>query len=285
MKRCLYFVLLIFPILTLTIMQTRAEGDFIENFDGTSLDPAKWNVLQSSTLSGNPAYGSSIKVSGGYLDLSSDGPGFPFIYTATNPFPTSGNFEFEIAMQFPTIADYGCGVEISNAGSSLNTNWQKYALISIIAGDIGNVEPIRDNQMNAIAVNFVGSQPYQIKVPGFKPSTPEHIYRVTYINGTYTLYVDGQSVIQEASFERPNTIVLGCEPNGGVPPSPESWAHWSYWGWSSVKINYVKVTRPGVNLMNLDLGSVPVSTIILVTVVLLLGIGLGYFFSIKRRKN
>ena len=207
---------------------------FIENFDGTSLDTAKWLVLENTDYSGAPAYGGSVKIADGHIDLSSDGPSFPFVCSLQDPFPTSGNFEFEFTVEYTCIADYASRVGISNAAPYEGGKWNGMDLIDVKADDIGN-------EATAIRINFFGTEVYKSTVQGFKPSAPEHIFKVNYINGTYTLYADGIFVAEKQSFERPNTIFLGSPPKPGVPISPENWEQWGYWGWSSFKVDYIRV--------------------------------------------
>lgn len=266
-------------MLSLSVVPSKGELNnvvFTENFEGASLDSAKWIVLEDTNYTGYPAYGGSVSLADGTLVLSSDGPGFPFVYSVANPFPTSGDFEIEFTMQFTCIADYGCGVEISNAAPYLSGSWARNSIVDFWGEAV--------NDENAVIVGHLfGSEVYLINAPGFKPSTSEHIYKVTYINGTYSLYADGLFVAEKQSFERPNTISLGCPPLRGIPPSPETWARWSYWGWDTLKIDYVKVSSPSL----FDFGSISATTILIVVavVVFLAGVGAGYYvYSTKRKR-
>jgi hypothetical protein len=233
-----------FAILTLTVLfvlaffaPSKGETDtafFTESFEETSLNPAKWFVTENTNQSGYPAYGGSVKLAGGSLFLSSNGTSFPFIYSATNPFPSSGDFEVEFAVQYTTIGDLGAGIMLSNGARDLDANWHSYKIITLWAHDQGPETAI-------IYLQFCDSLVYKIPIHGFRPSSSEHIYRITYINGTYDIYVDGTFVARAESEERPNMIVFGNPPNPEVPRSPENWAQWSYWGWSSFKIDYINV--------------------------------------------
>jgi hypothetical protein len=233
-------LMLLFLLALVPLTPSKAQTNdtfFTENFDGTSLDAAKWTVSENTNQSGYPAYGGSVKLTDGSLTLSSNGSSFPFIYSSVNPFPETGDFEIEISMQYTCIGDLGCGIMLSNGAPSLDANWHNYKIITIWAHDQGPETTI-------IFIQFFNSTVYQIPVPGFKPSSPEHIYKITYIDGTYNIYVDSIFVGKAESQQRPNMIVLGNPPNPDVPRSPTGptgMEEWGYWGWSSFKINYISV--------------------------------------------
>jgi hypothetical protein len=239
-------LILLFLLALIPLVPSKAQTNntfFTENFDGTSLDTSKWIVSENTNQSGYPAYGGSVKLTDGSLTLSSNGSSFPFIYSTVNPFPITGDFEIELSMQYTCIGDLGCGVMLSNGAPSLDANWHNYKIITIWAHDQGPETTI-------IFVQFFNSVVYQMSVPGFKPSSPEHIYKITYINGTYNIYVDSIFVGKSESQQRPNMIVLGNPPNPDVPrppTGPTGMAEWGYWGWSSFKVNYISVSNQTEN--------------------------------------
>jgi hypothetical protein len=239
-----YAILISLSLLVLVVLApSNGETEnafFTENFEGTTLDPSKWLISENTNQSGYPAYGGSIKLADSHLLLSSSGSSFPFIYSASNPFPTSGDFEIEFAVEYDCIADLGCGVMISHGIPSLDENWHKYKIVTLWAHDQGP-------ETTMIFVQVFDSLVYQITVPGFKPSSPEHIYKIRYVNGTYIIHVDGISVAKVQSQLRPNMIVLGNPPNPEVPrppTGPTGMAEWGYWGWSSFKVDYISVGMP-----------------------------------------
>jgi hypothetical protein len=127
---------------------------------------------------------------------------------------------------------------LSNGLPSLDANWHNHKIITIWAHDQGPETTI-------IYIQFLNSLIYQIPVPGFKPSSPEHNYKITYINGTYSIFVDSAFVGKAESQQRPNMIVLGNPPNPEVPRSPSGptgMEIWGYWGWSTFKVNYISIS-------------------------------------------
>jgi hypothetical protein len=115
-------------------------------------------------------------------------------------------------MRYTCIGDWGCEVMLSNGVPSLDANWHNYKIINIWAHDQGPETTI-------IYIQLLNSLVYQIPVPDFKPSSPEHIYKITYVNGTYNIYVDSIFVGKAESQQRPNMIVPGNPPNPDVPRS------------------------------------------------------------------
>lgn len=78
-------------------------------------------------------------------------------------------------------------------------------------------------------------------MPGFRPTSSAHLYRLEYVGGTYTVYVDGKAVASAESQVRPDGIGIGHPPVYTLPNPPESTQRWAYWGWTSSKTDYVRV--------------------------------------------
>jgi hypothetical protein len=234
-KKCALLMMLI--LLTLAV-STVSRGEttntsFADDFEGTVLDPEKWVVTENTDMSGYPAHGGSVQVANGYLLLSSNGSSFPFIHSAVNPFPASGDFSVEFAVTYSCIGDSGCGIMISNGMPTLDYTWHN-KIVTLWAHDQGP-----DNTI--IYLEFLNSLVYKMNIPGFKPSSPQHLYKVTYRNGIYDIHVDGAIVASAESQQRPTMIMFGNPPNPEVPLSPQTVAEWGYWGWSSFKVDSIKV--------------------------------------------
>jgi len=236
-RKCIIFLLMLMFLSPLAFSaKGRGEADgtvFVENFEESGLNPEKWVVAENTDMSGYPAYGGSVEVADGCLLLSSNGSSFPFIHSAVDPFPVSGDFEIEFAVTYSCIGDAGCGIMIASGIPTLDNTWHN-KIVTLWAHNQGP-----DNTM--IYVEFFNSLVYRISVSGFKPSSPSHVYTVTYSNGTYNLHVDGVSVATAKSQQRPNVIVLGHPPIPWVPQTPQWMDEWGYWGWSSFKIEYISV--------------------------------------------
>ena len=92
-------LMLLFLLALVPLAPSKAQTNdtfFTENFEGTSLDAAKWSVSENTNQSGYPAYGGSVELADGSLTLSSNGSSFPFIYSTINPFPVTGDFDIEL---------------------------------------------------------------------------------------------------------------------------------------------------------------------------------------------
>ena len=225
--------LLLVPLLVSASGEETSSITFSEDFEGSEVDAAKWVVLENTNLSGYPAYGGSVNVADGYLSLSSNGSSFPWVYTASNPFPETGDFTVEFNLTYTCVGDSGNGVMISTGMPTLDSNWHN-KIVTLWAHDEGPDHGV-------VYMEFFNSLVYRMNIPGFKPSSPPHSYKVTYAQGNYTIYVDGVNVATTQSQQRPTMIGFGNPPNPEVPQSPQTVAEWGYWGWSSFKVDSIKV--------------------------------------------
>jgi hypothetical protein len=225
---------------------------FSDHFSSSAVDPSKWQVQeQNLDLSGSPAWGGNITVANSYLHMSSNGSAFPFIQTVTNPFPASGDFILQFSLQYTCIADWGDGVMLGNGTPTLdpNTNTWHNKIFDVWAADKGAIiNPATgqwtSNQTN-IYIELLNSAVYEVDYPGFKPSSPEQTYELAYVNGTYTVYVNGIQVAQAQSDIRPTTILIGEPPIFDLPQSPQNMAAWgSWWGWTDFQMDYITIQQP-----------------------------------------
>jgi hypothetical protein len=205
---------------------------FLDDFDGTTVDAEKWVVMENTNMSGNPAYGGSVKVEESQIFLSSNGSTFPWVQTVANPFPETGNFAVEFDFTYTCIADWGNGFVITKKPLR-----DQPSISSIWAHDIG---PERAQ----IYITFLGTRVYQNTVPGYKPSSNKHLYRLEYTEGVYTVYVDGTSVAFAPSDRRPDLIGFGHAPRYDIPLTKEQVEAYGYWGWSFFKIDSIRVVSP-----------------------------------------
>lgn len=77
-----------------------AEAIFLENFDGSRLEPGLWTVFDDPN---------TVSVGGGVLRLSSSGTRFPYL---SNPwvFPTYGDFRFRSRFRYAQVDTCGVGI-------------------------------------------------------------------------------------------------------------------------------------------------------------------------------
>ena len=236
-KTCALLVIavLLLPLLTLAVSAEEASyTPFYENFEGTAVDAQKWAIQENTNLSGHAAYGGSIEVTGGQLCLSSNGSTFPWVNTLSSPFPTTGDFTVEFKVTYTCIGDWGDGVVVSYGPADDPRDPYKNRVFTLWAHDEGETKAV-------ILIELFGKRVYGIDVPGFRPSTNAHLYRLAFNQGVYTVYVDNVAVASTQSQIRPNLIGLGHPPVYVLPNPPESVQRWSYWGWSSINIDYIKI--------------------------------------------
>ncbi len=216
---------------------TASGGVFSEDFDGIALDPAKWVFQENTNMSGNPAYGGSIKVENSSLCLSSNGSGFPCITSAVNPFPTSGGFTMEFNFTFTRIADWGNGLWFSKGPFvGERDNACSNVVLQVWAHCL-------DYDQSAILVCLLGAQVYRGIIYGWLPSARTMNFKLQYSGGAYSLFIEGVQVASAESNLRPDTIGVGHPPAYYIPFTP---AHVKsvMGGWTSTRIDYIRLLQP-----------------------------------------
>ncbi len=259
LKNPLIFVVLVFIfVLVLSAfvnMQSAKAQDssfFSDHFDGSTVDTSKWQVYEQNVdLSGSPAWGGNITVANSYLYMSSNGSAFPLIQTINNPFPSSGDFVLQFTLQYTCIADWGDGLMLGNGTPTLSPTdgtWHN-KIFDVWAADKGTImDPqtgkfVSNNQTN-IYIELLNNAVYEVDYSGFKPSSPEQTYELRYINGTYSVFENGNQVAQAQSDVRPTTILVGEPAIFDLPVSPQDVATWgSWWGWTSFQLDNITVQQ------------------------------------------
>ena len=208
---------------------------FSDHFDGSTVDPAKWIVYNNTDLSGNPDYGGTVTVSNSYIQLSSNGSGFPCITSAVDPFPTTGDFTVAFDLTYTDISDWGCGLWISQGpviGESSNST-NNNIIFQLWANNL-------DYNTAAIFVNLLGAQVQRQLVYGWQPAGPTQNVVLQYSGGFYTLTVNGVKLASEPSQLRADAIGFGHPPTYYIPFTPAHVAS-DVGGWSSFEIDQIRV--------------------------------------------
>jgi hypothetical protein len=213
---------------------------FSDNFDG-AIDTGKWVVQENTDMTGYPAYGGLVRVADSQIVLSSDGSGFPCVTTAVNPFPVNGDFSLEFDFTYTCISDWGNGFWVSNGSFIYTEEARGSNVIFQLWADNDGYDVV------SIRVYLFGDRVYFSEIYGWEPSAPTHVFRLDYINGTYTVFVDTVEVASVSSQVRPDTMGFGHPPAYYIPYSPEH-VRSVVGGWSSFKIDYIKVTGTGQSL-------------------------------------
>jgi alpha-tubulin suppressor-like RCC1 family protein len=228
-------------------MTTRLSDDF----DGSALDGSKWNTSIATggvrwcastqanhlTTSGlwqdvstqachgvfaSPPHG-SISVNAGSASFSAaTRRTFPYVWrggpTGTSPFPDTGDFVLEVRLRFDSLAPNGTEFHV---------------------GDWPNTDPVGDNPPGHLgfAIGACGACGLVTNLLGATDTvagpTAFHDYRLEYVNGRYSLWVDGvRTMGPVASSIRPNAIWMG---------NPV-FTHWTFSDWTDFTIDSVQIS-------------------------------------------
>lgn len=191
---------------------------FEDDFGGVALDTSSWSV---DNLSNN-----FVSVSGGSLRLSSSSDRSPYIYSRTNPFPTTGDFRFTVRYRYSKIDI--CGASISLTSAFLPPFRQ-------------GQEPSGMPDEGAYKVRFfiwhevlwyeTQSGRQNALLP--RSDTLPHEMTINYQGNRYRVFQDGTQVFtSDATFGRPRYIAFG---NAAIQANNCSW--------DSIEIDSVRVER------------------------------------------
>lgn len=182
---------------------------FQEEFDGSNLDSVKWEV------SGPP-----IKIKNGTMLLESNLAVFQYMYTKQNPFPTKGNFTFEVSFHYPSVTGPGPGIAAAQAVP------QQFGNYGVVANQFFSV--IQAGGL-PLSVYFKGTRVYA------SPDIDRGWHTVQFqYDGKYQIFVDDNPVYTSpATDERPSVVWIGNPDNAGGPTQ-----------WTSLEIDYVRTRQP-----------------------------------------
>jgi hypothetical protein len=235
--------------------RTSVPPVFNDDFDGSSIDSSRWNT--NVATSGNrwcpdppdiaavgtwvdisvdacygllvsPPYG-SIAVAGGLASLSApDGRSFGYIVAgppSRHPFPDAGDFVLELRMRYDFANVAGDGV---------------MALATQNADPVGTSSPTPNNAREVFRVwNDGGGLRAAVlfgKVVSIPDASAFHDYRLEYVGGAYSLFVDTALVLGPiASAVRPSTIWVGN-------PVALWWGSGSFGPWTAFTMDFIRVT-------------------------------------------
>jgi hypothetical protein len=202
------------------------EVVFLEEFDGTSLDPGRWEVHEND---------GTITLAGGSVTLQSPGASFPYLLTAGDPFPP-GNFVITVGMRYTSAAELGVGF-VADSGRPVNGQPpHKNPATQELAG------VWQDTSSNyhlftffAPLSTFVGAafNPGTSSIVGAAPELTDHVYEFEYDDPSRAISasVDGSPVgTSPVAVDRPAALWLGN-------PSIAAGA------WSSVSIDFIQIAR------------------------------------------
>ena len=223
-------MLLLVSLVFSTAVAGASPAPFSENFNGTSLDTTKWIVEENV----NGGSGGTITVADSYVYLTSNGTSSPLVYTATNPFPTSGDFAVEFDIKYTRVSGWGTGFWITE-GFFEPTESGRGANIMQVWADFNGPGPHVDAYL-------LGKQVFQgsVQKNAFNEyESDTFTFRLQCSGDVYTLFLDGEELSSAQSTLRADTIGFGHPPIYYVP--------WSFSSqWSSFKIDSIRLLEPSV---------------------------------------
>ena len=214
---------------------------FSDHFEGTAVDPAKWLVQENTNMSGNPAYGGSVQAANSSIILSSNGSTFPCVYSAANPFPETGDFAIEFDLTYSHISDFGDGLWMTSGPKwTIPLNGSSSTVVFQLWAD-NNVS----YTMTRMFVALLGKEVWTSYVYGWEADAPTRLFKLTYTNGVYAVFVDGIQVASAPSQVRPNSIGFGHPPIYYLPYSAQ---HLStvVGGWTRFRIDHIRMLEPAI---------------------------------------
>ena len=186
-------------------------------------------------MSGNPAYGGNVQIANSSIILSSDGSAFPCVTTATSPFPASGDFAVVFNFTYTKISDWGNGLWISNGELIANRN-STLASSTVLQLWANNL----DYDQAAILRQFTWETSLSNNYIGWEPSGNPQVFKLQRCGSTYTLFIDGVEIASAESQLKPDTLGFGHPPAYYIPFTSIHVGS-VVGGWSSFKIDYIKV--------------------------------------------
>jgi hypothetical protein len=244
---CLRKCTLIVTLLLVSLVFSTAVGGaspalFSDDFDGTSIDTTKW-IVQENVNGGS---GGSITVADSYVSLTSDGTSFPCIYTATNPFPTSGDFAVEFDIKYTRVSGWGTGLWITQGVFEPTEDGVEANIMQVWADFDGGSGP--DVRAYLLGKQVFRRQIQKNSLDKYESNT--FTFRLQCSGDVYTLYLNNELLLSAQSTLRADTIGFGHPPIYYVP--------WSFsYPWSSFEINSIRLLEPSV----LSISTNPSSTI------------------------
>lgn len=192
---------------------------------GASCDPGQWQEVSSIPCSGliQPDPYGLVTLSDGLLYLSApSGRCFPYVWkgapSRAAPFPESGDFAIEWRVQYSALNPRGTSIKFCRCLTTDPTGstniWCSPSVAEVYGGYYGGL--------------VFGTRAGSILVPN---QLQPHVYRVEYVDGEYSYFIDSILAATCVDTLRPNAILMG---NPVIATSGS---------WSGFSIDYVAVSR------------------------------------------
>jgi hypothetical protein len=205
-KAALILSILLSACLTPAVTQAQIEK-LVFNEDFNDIDPNKWTVETKG-------YGGRVTVADSAVYLSSYGTSFPLIYPKVNPIPDSGDFIVEFTIQYTNFGVYGSGFWISSGDFVIQEGVDMNANILEVWGGASQGEM-------TLGATLFQSLAWRATVSNFYNSLD---FKLEYISGVYSLYLNGQLLLAVTSTVRADSIGFGHPAAPYLPQSqPDQW--------------------------------------------------------------
>lgn len=208
------------PTLSPVPARSQSVVVFEDDFSGPGLDSSKW-IRDNNT-------GNTAEVSGGVLRLSSSGTRFPYIYTASDPFPASGDFRASVGFRYLSVGTCGAPIAMASFILPAGVTLDESNRLSSSAEAAGGVSIWFWHE-----VVYYRSGPDHPNIPLPGSYTSAHAVNVEYVGDQYSILADGARIFtSNPTAARPKVIWLGHNADlGSGHECP----------WDTLEVDYVKV--------------------------------------------
>lgn len=183
-------------LLVFALCSPIVAATFRDDFDGPTLDASKWSIQPG---------GGTIQLINGKARLAAGCyEVFPYVVTLSDPFPESGDFRIRVGFRYVDVQTGGNGFGAAYDHRPYGV-WQGTGT-GLTAG-----------------VGLIG----ELKITT-EADTSYHVYQWDYVDGVYSLTVDGILRASSATSVRPNSFFFGHPPYGFCP-------------WTTQEIDFVEI--------------------------------------------
>jgi hypothetical protein len=181
-RRSMHVKTLLWVLLLAVSCVAQASAQILyDEFNGLSLDPARWSVSGGGTVS----------VADGALALSASCGLFPYVTTVNNPFPATGDFYVRVGFRYTSPQAGGNGFGVTNGWAIGGPGrgcwvWQDYCCggLRAVCGDL--------------LVTIANA-----------PESGYHVYEWRCVNSVYQFFFDGVLLATNSSSFRPTGFFIG----------------------------------------------------------------------------
>jgi len=199
----------------------RSNVIFVDNFNGSGLDTARWTLEQGI---GN------VVVRNGALRIASSRSQYPYIHSQDNYFPSTGNFQLTYRFRYSEVKDCGVGIIMTGYLVPAGLTQDEAARRQQTAEANGVQAGVWQDRQNGLQLWFRSGSD-RVDVPFGGPDTNWHEMAIKYVGDQYMLYLDGRlAYTSRPTPYRPRYIWMGHPADLGVDCQ-----------WDTLEVDYIKV--------------------------------------------